>query len=75
MVKPVLLLAASAAACGAARSCKELTVKVSIAADNAVFDLDPLTSEIDTTDFFLKLSRQGTNYYEDLFKGVSRTTC
>lgn len=66
---------AALAAVASARSCRDISVPVSISSRNAAFDLKPLVTEIDTTDFFLGLSRQGTNYTDELLTGVSNSTC
>lgn len=64
------LLATAFAAVAAARKCRDISVPVSISSRNAHFDLKPLLTDIETTDFFLGLSKQGTNYTDILLDGV-----
>lgn len=66
-----LVLALAGAA--AAKHCKNITVPVDITARNGEFDLKPLSTEIETTNFFLDLSRPGYNVTETHLKGVSTT--
>ena len=69
MLKSVALLALATAV--TARKCQNITVPISISSRNAVFDLKAPTTEIEATNFFLKLSRQGSNYTQELLKDVS----
>lgn len=62
-------LATAFAAVAAARKCRDISVMVPLTSRNAHFDLEPLTTDIDTTDFFLGLSKQGTNYTDILLDG------
>lgn len=70
MVKSTLLVALAAAAVQA-RKCTNITVPISIEARNAKFNLAPPATEIESTDFFLHFSWQGTNYTNDIIDGVS----
>lgn len=63
------LVVAALTAVASARSCRDISVPVSISSRNAEFDLQPLLTEIDTTEFFLGLSRQGTNLTDTLLSG------
>jgi hypothetical protein len=54
-----------------ARKCTDITVPVSLKAENAVFDLDQPLTKVDVTDFILNLSRQGDNFVKAIQKGVS----
>ncbi|KAK5989831.1 hypothetical protein PT974_08092 [Cladobotryum mycophilum] len=65
-MKSIALLALATAV--AARNCHNLTVPISISSRNAVFDLKAPTTEIEATDFFLRFSRQGSNYTQELLK-------
>lgn len=66
-----LILALGAATAVAARRCRDITVPVSLASRNAVLDLEPLTTEVEVTNFYLNLARQGSNYGAQITTGVS----
>lgn len=53
-----------------ARQCHNMTIPVSLTSRNAVFDLEPLTTEVEVTDFYLNLANQGKNYTDELLTGV-----
>lgn len=67
----VLLVLAAASNVVSARWCRDLTIPVSLTSRNAVFDIEPLKTEIDVTNFYLELGKQGGNLTEKLVKGVS----
>lgn len=55
----------------AATNCKNLTIPVTISARNGKFpeSLTPQTN-VEVTDFFLNLTRQGTNFTNEVLQGV-----
>lgn len=53
----VALLALAGVA--SARQCQDITVHVSLQARNARFNLEPLETQMDVTNFYLGLARQG----------------
>ncbi|KAK7221231.1 hypothetical protein V2G26_009234 [Clonostachys chloroleuca] len=65
----VLLVLAAASNVVSARWCRDLTIPVSLTSRNAVFDIEPLKTEIDVTNFYLELGKQGGNLTEKLVKG------
>ena len=67
----LLALAAWSAATAAARRCQNLTIPISIKAENQQFDLMPPKSDIEVTNFILDLARPMNNLADDLFTGVS----
>jgi hypothetical protein len=69
MLKTVLPLALAAVA--AARHCQNITVPVSLTSRNAVFDLQPPSTEIEVTNFFLRMSWPGNNASAKVLKDVS----
>lgn len=71
MLQSKILLALAAAGGVSARKCRDIKVPISITSQNAVLDLQPLTTEIEVTNFYLELAKQGGNYFDKLFKGVS----
>jgi hypothetical protein len=54
----------------AARKCYNLTIPISISAQNAVFDLHAPVSDVDVTNFFLDWVRPGINLTDSLLTGV-----
>ncbi|KAI9166545.1 hypothetical protein HJFPF1_02654 [Paramyrothecium foliicola] len=71
MLKPGVILALAAAA--VARKCHNITVPISISSRNAVFGIKPPLTEIEATNFFLNIARQGFNYTDKVTEGY--TTC
>lgn len=69
MLRSAVLLALAAIA--SAKKCQDITVSVSLKARSATFNLEPLETEIDVTNFYLGLARQGGNLMESLQTGVS----
>lgn len=69
-MRSALLLALTAAAVEA-RKCQDIKVPVSISSRNAVFNLETIETEIQATDFYLNLARQGGNYADRLLESVS----
>lgn len=67
MFKLATLLALASAA--AAKHCVDITVPVSISARNAVFNIQPPTTEVEVTDFFLNFSKQNANYTASVTAG------
>ncbi|KOS21761.1 hypothetical protein ESCO_001426 [Escovopsis weberi] len=67
MFKQLTVLALAVAA--AARKCHNVTVPISISSQNAVFDLKAPTTEIEVSNFFLRFTRQGSDYSKELQKG------
>lgn len=68
---PSILFSLAAIATGvSARRCRDIVVPVSLTSRNAVFDLEPLTTEVDVTNFYLNLAKQGRNYTKELLTGV-----
>lgn len=59
------------AAC--ARKCMNISIPVRIEARNGNFDIKPLETEIQLTDFFLRFSRPGQNFTSELLQGVSKS--
>jgi hypothetical protein len=57
-----------------ARQCRDITIPISISSRNNVLDLKPLTTEIEVTNFYLNLAKQGSNYGAQLTTGVSLST-
>ncbi|KAJ4320398.1 hypothetical protein N0V84_005892 [Fusarium piperis] len=72
MFKPIAFFTLFAAA--SARKCTDITVPVSLKAENAVFDLDKPLTKVDVTDFILNLSRQGDNFVQGINKGTTVIT-
>lgn len=69
MLKLIILLALTTVA--VARICQNITVHLpSISARNGVFNINPPTSMIDVTNFFLEFAREGRNYSEVLLDHV-----
>ncbi|KAG6137812.1 hypothetical protein E4U12_000293 [Claviceps purpurea] len=56
-----LVISLTFAALSSALKCKNITIPISISAQNAVFDLEPPTTEVDVTSLFLDISRPGNN--------------
>ncbi|EXL39400.1 hypothetical protein FOCG_17988 [Fusarium oxysporum f. sp. radicis-lycopersici 26381] len=69
MFKSLALFALYAAV--SARKCTDITVPVSLKAENAVFDLDQPLTKVDVTDFILNLSRQGDDFVKAIQKGTT----
>lgn len=72
-MRSALLLALTAAAVEA-RKCQDIKVPVSISSRNSVFNLKTIETEIQATDFYLNLARQGGNYSDRLIESVSFAT-
>lgn len=53
--------------------CQNITIPVSIQARNGVFDLANPTNNIDSTNFALRMARQGHNYTNEILTGVRPT--
>ncbi|OAA50370.1 hypothetical protein NOR_00820 [Metarhizium rileyi] len=66
MFKSVLILALAAMA--SARQCQNLTVPVNISTRNAIFNLNPPSTEIEVTDFLLKSVQVGQNHTDNLLQ-------
>lgn len=69
MHKSTLILAAVAAV-AEARKCTNMMVPVSIESRNGKFNVAPPETEIEATNFALRLTRQGGNYTRDLLDEV-----
>ncbi|PHH75948.1 hypothetical protein CDD82_4211 [Ophiocordyceps australis] len=67
MLKSAILLALASAV--AAKRCREIVVPVDISSSNTVYDVATPRTEIDTTNFFLNLARQNSNYSATIAKG------
>jgi len=52
-----------------ARQCRDITIPISISSRNNVLDLKPLTTEIEVTNFYLNLAKQGSNHGAQLTTG------
>lgn len=65
-----LALIISLAAVSAAMQCRDLTIPVSISARNAEFNLKPLHTQVEVTDFFMNLTQPGGDAIADLLQGV-----
>ena len=70
MRRSVVLLAALGAVLASAKRCQDVTVSVSLKSRNAKFNLEPLLTDVEVTDFYLRLARQGGNLMEELQDGV-----
>ena len=55
---------------GEARQCQNLTIPISVAARQGVFNLTAPATNIAITTFILDLSRQGHNYTKEVLTGV-----
>lgn len=53
-----------------ARKCQDVVVPVSLTSQNAVFNLEPRTTGIEVTDFYLKLARQPGSYVSEITESV-----
>lgn len=62
---------AALASVASAAHCQNLTIPVSISARNGVFNLANPTTNIDSIDFSLDLSRQGHNYTNEILTGYN----
>ncbi|KAI0111304.1 alpha/beta-hydrolase [Daldinia grandis] len=60
------LLLASLAAVASARNCKNLTIPLSLSAQNMDFTLKAPTNDIEVTDFVLNSGRAGVNYADEI---------
>ncbi|KAF3062060.1 hypothetical protein GL218_04232 [Daldinia childiae] len=60
------LLVASLAAVVSARNCKNLTIPLSLSAQNMAFTLKPPTNDIEVTNFVLNSGRAGINYADEI---------
>lgn len=69
MIKTLALLTLAAAA--SARKCTNITVPVSLASENAVFDFETPLTKIDVTSFAVNLARQDPPFVKQVQKGVS----
>ncbi len=69
MYKSTILLAAVAAV-SEARRCTNIMVPVSIESRNGKFNIAPPETEIEATNFALRLTRQGGNYTKDVLDEV-----
>ncbi|KAH6606904.1 hypothetical protein Trco_006057 [Trichoderma cornu-damae] len=67
MLKSATLLALATAA--AARKCQDLVIPISISAQNAVFNIQAPTTQIDVTNLFLDITVAGQNYTEKILTG------
>ncbi|KAH7329470.1 Alpha/Beta hydrolase protein [Stachybotrys elegans] len=54
-----------------ARVCQNLTIPISISSQNTIFNLQPPSTEIQVTDFFLKATFQGHDYSADIKRGYT----
>jgi hypothetical protein len=54
-----------------AHVCKNVTIALALTSQNTVFNLEPPSTEVQVTDFFLQASVQGHNYIADIRNGVS----
>lgn len=62
----LVLLASSALA----KKCRDFKVPVEISATNMDFDYKPTDDEVETTNFLLRLTRNGFNYPQSILRGV-----
>ncbi|KAG9257178.1 uncharacterized protein F5Z01DRAFT_456893 [Emericellopsis atlantica] len=74
MKSTTLLAVVSTATLALARKCHDIKVPVSISAENMVFDLEPPTTEIDVTNFYLNLAQQGANFPGALTTGTAKVS-
>jgi hypothetical protein len=72
MIRPAVLVAAMASL-ASARECHDAVIHVSLSARNAIFNLSPLVTAIDTTNWALESAKQGANYTDEVLDGVSIT--
>jgi hypothetical protein len=72
MLRPAVLVA-SLASLASARVCQDALIHVSISARNANFNLSPLVTAIDTSNWALESAKQGANYTDAVLDGVSTT--
>ncbi|KAK7427216.1 hypothetical protein QQZ08_006329 [Neonectria magnoliae] len=61
------------AACSA-RKCKDITVPVSLTAENAVFDVEVPLTKIEVTNLFINLAQQGRNYPDLIQTGTKEVS-
>jgi hypothetical protein len=71
MKSVTLLVVAGAAIMASARKCRDIKVSVCISSENMVLNLKPPTTEVDVTNFYLNLARQGTNFPGSITTAVS----
>ena len=63
-------IAAMLVGIASARKCQELVVPVSLTSQNAVFNLEPRTTGIEVTDFYLNLAQQPGSYVSEITERV-----
>jgi len=63
------VLLALGAVLASAKRCQDITVPVSLKSRNAKFNLEPLLTDVDVTNFYLRLARQGGNLMAELQDG------
>lgn len=51
--------------------CQNITIPVNISARNGVFNVTNPTNNIESTNFALRMARQGNNYTQESLTGVS----
>ncbi|KAI0852949.1 alpha/beta-hydrolase [Daldinia vernicosa] len=69
-----LLLASLAAAVVSARNCKNLTIPLSLSAQNMDFTLKAPANDIEVTNFVLNSGRAGANYADEILSENKATT-
>lgn len=62
---------AALAAVASARKCQNITVPITITAQNRVFSLAAPANNIEVTNFILQITQQSGTYYSTIFQGVS----
>jgi len=70
----LIVLAVLLASCAWARNCHNLTVPVSITAENTNFKFKTPETNIEVTDFVLNLIQQGHNFPAAISQGVRTVT-
>ena len=72
MVNSIVLSAVAAFASTAhAAQCQNFTIPVTISARNGVFNVTNPTNSIDSTNFALRMARQGSNYTQQSLTGYA----
>jgi pimeloyl-ACP methyl ester carboxylesterase len=64
-----ILAKAAFVSSASAMTCVNITVPVDLSARNGIFDIEAPQNSIDVVNFILEITRQGTNYTEELLQG------
>lgn len=66
----IVIVLALAARFASARHCQNLTIPVTISAQNSVWNITPPSNNVEVINLILDVNRQGHSYAKDVFKGV-----